>query len=555
MAYLDGTKQQFYTDCDGMENCIGRIHIPDYMTKAMQETLGAALAFSDSAALGLVVLERNYSTEIAPDELSRMKTKHADLNTKYDNCVRNLSWNDPDYSTINFGNLAQASQQSLDSGDQSNLSQTQAQAKNMKWVYTNPDTKHDDYVWNYCHHSTVTSIKLAPAAENVETENITSVDKPDFAALKKKFYTNHLELEQFIKKIFMSDNALEQCMELSLSMRYMLGTIDQDDLNEITQYEYHTMRSVQQKNESFISPLLLYGNTAPAPQDCNTTYVCDTGYGVTADVKKTSRMSDLNIIKNNTAPAASQNFSTASVWNTSAAKVKKSFRMSELTNLKKKFKNDCSSATFTLNSLKFDDMGPIYAKVQETLVNMSVYLETIKEDFKYQVTNEQIVSMSSKLEDLTTRVNTCMSNLDKKPLNSTAVYGDQEEYTDEATAGDTTENVSSIESGGDWDIFCLERCMQPDGQIFAVMHDISPIESDTFKQKHSLGSPKLYMDLCNKHLQVSMHCFPLIRSDAIFPRFNLARQARYLVTIMDLTCLDWNKDKYFLCWQVFTTRI
>ena len=71
--------------------------------------------------------------------------------------------------------------------------------------------------------------------------------------------------------------------------------------------------------------------------------------------------------------------------------------------------------------------------------------------------------------------------------------------------------------------------------------------------------------LCKKY-QVSMYCFPLIRSDTILPRFNLASQARYLatITIMDLTCLDrimdftcLNTNKYFsmvaagtreLCW-------
>ena len=39
-----------------------------------------------------------------------------------------------------------------------------------------------------------------------------------------------------------------------------------------------------------------------------------------AGVKKASRMSDLHNIKNSTASAASQNFSTAYVWKTSAAK-------------------------------------------------------------------------------------------------------------------------------------------------------------------------------------------------------------------------------------------
>ena len=53
-------------------------------------------------------------------------------------------------------------------------------------------------------------------------------------------------------------------------------------------------------------------------------------------------------------------------------------------------------------------------------------------------------------------------------------------------------------------------------------------------------------ELCNKNLQVRMYCFCLIRSDASFPRFNLASQARYLATttIMDLPCLDGIMDKY-----------
>jgi hypothetical protein len=163
------------------------------------------------------------------------------------------------------------------------------------------------------------------------------------------------------------------------------------------------------------------------------------------------------------------------VWHnypTSAAKVKKTSRM---TNLMNNFKKDCINATFNLNSEKFEYMGPVYAKVQQTVASMTVSLETIKKDHNDQVPNDQIVSMSSILEVLTTRVKDCMIKLDKKALDSTVVYGDQAEYADEATAGDNTENVSSIGLGGDWDIFCLERSIQPDGKIYTAMYDISPL--------------------------------------------------------------------------------
>jgi hypothetical protein len=49
-------------------------------------------------------------------------------------------------------------------------------------------------------------------------------------------------------------------------------------------------------------------------------------------------------------------------------------------------------------------------------------------------------------------------------LDSTAVSG-VAEYTDEAATTDITEKVSSVEYAGDWEIFCLERSLQPDGQI------------------------------------------------------------------------------------------
>ena len=78
----------------------------------------------------------------------------------------------------------------------------QALVKKMKCVDTNLDTKHDECVWSHLNHSTVTSSKLAHAAESVETENIHSM--ADFSALKKKFHTNQVELEQLIKKIFIS---------------------------------------------------------------------------------------------------------------------------------------------------------------------------------------------------------------------------------------------------------------------------------------------------------------------------------------------------------------
>ena len=71
--------------------------------------------------------------------------------------------------------------------------------------------------------------------------------------------------------------------------------------------------------------------------------------------------------------------------------------MSDLTNLKNEFKNDCTAATFTLNSVKFEDMGPVYAKVQQTVASMTVSLETIKKDHNDRVPNDQILSMSSKL--------------------------------------------------------------------------------------------------------------------------------------------------------------
>ena len=45
-------------------------------------------------------------------------------------------------------------------------------------------------------------------------------------------------------------------------------------------------------------------------------------------------------------------------------------------------------------------------------------------------------------------------------------------------------------SGGNWEIFCLERDMQPDGQFLTEMDNIYP--SVNYKQKHS---PVLYMDI------------------------------------------------------------
>ena len=133
-------------------------------------------------------------------------------------------------------------------------------------------------------------------------------------------------------------------------------------------------------------------------------------------------------------------------------------------------------------------MGPISAKVRQTVTSMAVSLESIKKDHNDQVPNDQIVCMSAKLEDLTMGVQDCMNNLDKQALDSTAVYGDQAEYADEATAGDNTENVSSIGLEGDWDIFCLERSIQPDGKIYTAMYDISPI-SGPFQPSHV--SPEL----------------------------------------------------------------
>ena len=55
------------------------------------------------------------------------------------------------------------------------------------------------------------------------------------------------------------------------------------------------------------------------------------------------------------------------------------------------------------------------------------------------------------------------------------------------------EKFSSEASGGDWDIFCLEHSIQPDGKIYSAMCDISPT-SGTFKKKTSFGFPELYMD-------------------------------------------------------------
>ena len=130
---------------------------------------------------------------------------------------------------------------------------------------------------------------------------------------------------------------------------------------------------------------------------------------------------------------------------------------------------------------------------------MSGSLETIKEDFEYQVTDDQIMTMSSKLEDLTNRMQACTNNLDKDAeeiLDSAAVQeGDQAEHTEEAAAGVNTVESSSVMSAGDWDIFCLEHAMWSEGQISAAMWNIPPI-SGTFKRKHSHVATELYMGPC-----------------------------------------------------------
>jgi hypothetical protein len=74
-------------------------------------------------------------------------------------------------------------------------------------------------------------------------------------------------------------------------------------------------------------------------------------------------------------------------------------------------------------------MAPIYAKVQETLANMFVSLETVKEAQNGKVSDDQILSMSSKVDDLTAKLQACMmSNLDQK--------AERTECTDKAVAVD-----------------------------------------------------------------------------------------------------------------------
>ena len=80
-------------------------------------------------------------------------------------------------------------------------------------------------------------------------------------------------------------------------------------------------------------------------------------------------------------------------------------------------------------------------------------------------------------------------------LESAAVCG-VDEYTDEAAAADIKGKVSRLEYGGDWEIFCSEQSLQPDGQIYAAMYGISPIVFRA-EQISSLGCPGLYMDPCS----------------------------------------------------------
>jgi hypothetical protein len=88
-----------------------------------------------------------------------------------------------------------------------------------------------------------------------------------------------------------------------------------------------------------------------------------------------------------------------------------------------------------------------------------------------------------------------------------------------------------------------------------VLRGSTCLESDALREHGQLA------ELCNKNLQVRMYCFCLVRSDASFPRFNLAP------TIMDLTCLDQIRlmDNYFtmvaaavrmeLCWGFSGTYV
>ena len=108
----------------------------------------------------------------------------------------------------------------------------------------------------------------------------------------------------------------------------------------------------------------------------------------------------------------------------------------DLTTLKDKHRKTTWKYDEAYSSLHENDLDDA-----KTMTSMAVSLESIKKDHTDQVPNDQIVS--AKLEDLTTSVQDCMSNLDKQALDSTAVYGDQAEYADKTTTGDNTE------SGGD----------------------------------------------------------------------------------------------------------
>ena len=170
-------------------------------------------------------------------------------------------------------------------------------------------------------------------------------------------------MEHLIGEIFSFDSRLDQSMQLSLSMEGVLHTIKLDHFNRGECAEYNAMMSVLMKHEQYLTDIIISGNTVLAAPHATT------------------------------APAAApQESSTASVWDTDAAEVKKTSRMSDLTNLKNKFKNDCTSATFTLNSVKFEDMGPVYAKVQQTVASMPVSLKTIQKDHNDRVPNDQILN-------------------------------------------------------------------------------------------------------------------------------------------------------------------
>ena len=79
------------------------------------------MAYSTSAAQGLVILKHQYMAEVANDELNRLKAKYDEVNTKYDNNHISLYQNEPIKSADQHAQVSRI----LDVTGQTNQSQAQ----------------------------------------------------------------------------------------------------------------------------------------------------------------------------------------------------------------------------------------------------------------------------------------------------------------------------------------------------------------------------------------------------------------------------------------------